>query len=62
MYPGDEYLDDEIKRRFQPMYDSKKDRKLSEGQIPYFREKCNMKLSEQVKISYQVVINRQCLM
>jgi REP element-mobilizing transposase RayT len=48
MYPGEEYSDDEIERRFKLMYGDKKDRKLSEGQVPYLREKW-ASLSEYVK-------------
>jgi len=39
MFPGDEYSDDEIKKRFKLLYDGKQNRKMSAGQIPYLREK-----------------------
>ena len=48
MHPGEDYSDDEIRKRFKLMYRDKKDRKLSEGQIPYLREKW-ASLSEYVK-------------
>jgi hypothetical protein len=48
MFPGEEYSDDEIKRRFKLLYGDQKERNLSEGQIPYLREKW-ANLSEYVK-------------
>jgi len=48
MHPEEEYSDEEIKRRFKLMYGDLKDRKLREGQIPFFREKWG-DLSEYVK-------------
>ncbi len=48
MHPGDDYSDEEIKRRFKLYYGDDKKRELSEGQIPYFREKWGS-LSEYVK-------------
>ncbi len=48
MHPGDDYSDEEIKRRFKLYYGDDKKRELSVGQIPYFREKWGS-LSEYVK-------------
>jgi hypothetical protein len=47
MHPGEEYDDEEIKRRFRLYYDDEI-RELSKGQVPYFREKWSS-LSEYVK-------------
>ena len=48
MHPGDDTSDDEIKKRFKLYYGDDKKRELTEGQIPYFREKWGS-LSEYVK-------------
>lgn len=48
MHPGEEYSDEEIKRRFKLMYGDLKDRELREGQIPFLRKKWG-DLSEYVK-------------
>jgi REP element-mobilizing transposase RayT len=47
-YPGEDYDDEEIKRRFKLYYRGDKKRELHEGQIPFFREKWSS-LSEYVK-------------
>jgi REP element-mobilizing transposase RayT len=48
MHLGDDYSDEEIRRRFKIYYSDDKNRKLLEGQIPYLREKW-AKLPEYVK-------------
>ena len=48
MYPGTEFTDDEIKRRFKLYYGDDNKRELSQGQIPLFRLKW-ASLSEYVK-------------
>jgi len=48
MYPGTEFTDDEIKRRFKLYYGDDNKRELSQGQIPLFRFKW-ASLSEYVK-------------
>jgi len=48
MHPGKVYDDDEIKRRFSQYYGEDSKMVLSDGQIPYFREKWES-LSEYVK-------------
>jgi len=48
MHTGEEYTDEEIKRRFRLYYGDDKKRELSEGQIPYMRAKWG-NLSEYVK-------------
>jgi len=48
MHPGEEYSDEEIKRRFKIMYGDKSERKLADGQIPSLRLKW-ASLSEYVK-------------
>ena len=48
MHAGEGYSDEEVKRRYRLYYGEEKDRKLSEGQIPFFREKWSS-LSEYVK-------------
>ncbi|SPD75637.1 conserved hypothetical protein [uncultured Desulfobacterium sp.] len=48
MHPGEEYPDDEIKRRFKLMYGDESEKRLSGGQIPLLRMKW-ASLSEYVK-------------
>ena len=48
MHAGEGYSDEEVKRRYRLYYGEEKDRELSEGQIPFFREKWSS-LSEYVK-------------
>ncbi len=48
MHPGEGYSDEEVKRRFKQYYGEERDHDLSEGQIPFFREKWSS-LSEYVK-------------
>ena len=48
MHPGDEYSDEEIKKRFKLLYGDEKKRNLGDGQIPSFRDKW-ADLSEYVK-------------
>ena len=48
MKPGEEYDDEEIKRRFKLYYEEDPTRELLDGQVPYFREKWSS-LSEYVK-------------
>ena len=48
MYTGEEYSDDEIKRRFTLYYGEGGKQELSDGQIPLFREKWSS-LSEYIK-------------
>jgi hypothetical protein len=48
MHPGDEYSDDEIRRRFDIYYGSDEERKVRDHQIPFFRQKWGS-LSEYVK-------------
>jgi REP element-mobilizing transposase RayT len=48
MHTGEDYSDEEIKRRFRLYYGGNNKRALNEGQIPYFREKWS-NLSEYVK-------------
>ena len=39
VHPGDDYDDEEIKRRFKLYYGDDKKRVLQDGQIPFLREK-----------------------
>ena len=39
MHPGEEYSDEEIKKRFSLLYGDDKNRNLGDGQIPFLREK-----------------------
>ena len=48
MHTGDEYSDEEVKKRFKLYYRDNTKRELNDGQIPYFREKW-ASLSEYVK-------------
>ena len=48
MHTGEDYPDEEIKRRFKRYYGDNNKKELNEGQIPYFREKWS-NLSEYVK-------------
>ncbi len=48
MHPGDEFSNEEIKRRFELYYDKDEKRELGEKQIPILREKWSS-LSEFVK-------------
>ena len=48
MHPGEEYSDEEIKKRFSLLYGDEKNRNLGDGQIPSLREKW-ADLSEYVK-------------
>ncbi len=48
MHPGEGYSDEEVKRRYKLYCGEEKDRELSEGPIPFFREK-RSSLSEYVK-------------
>ncbi len=48
MHPGDDYSDEEIKRRFRVYYSDDQEREIGEGQIPFFRDKW-ANLSEYVK-------------
>ena len=48
MHPGEEYRNEEIKRRFRLYYGKDRSRALGKGQIPYLREKWG-NLSEFVK-------------
>ncbi|SPD73268.1 conserved hypothetical protein [uncultured Desulfobacterium sp.] len=48
MHPGEEYPDDEIKRRFKLMYGDESDKKPANGQIPLLRTKW-ASISEYVK-------------
>jgi putative transposase len=48
MHPGEEFDDEEIKRRFRLYYEDDSNRELLDGQVPYFREKLSS-LSEYMK-------------
>lgn len=48
MHPGEEYSDEEVKRRFKLYYGDEKKREVQEGPIPFLREKWSS-LSEYVK-------------
>ena len=53
MHPGEEYDDEEIKRRFTLYYGEGKEIAIGEDQIPYFRMKWG-NLSEYVKEIWQI--------